>query len=178
MGSSDLDRWAPDPAITIRHQRRSRVGVEALWSAAEQVRLRDARLLGRLIAWRIEGVDRRQTFGGFFRSPPFVVLDEQATGVTSAVAGRIWVVRGGLGRLGTVEEFEAWDEPGTVKVIFRNWVEPDEQSTGSWIRSEVRVQPVDQRGRSQLRLVAPVVSGAQQLIGAEGLRAAVKRAER
>ena len=51
----DLDRWLSDPAVRTQHRRESSAGVDRLWQAAATVRLRDCRLLGRLVAVRLQG---------------------------------------------------------------------------------------------------------------------------
>ena len=40
------------------------------------------------------------------------------------------------------EDFAAWSEPGTVRVLFAHWVEPGEDGTAELV-SEARVAPTD-----------------------------------
>ena len=57
-------------------RRRSQADPQALWQAAETLRLSETRRLGRLVRWRIPGVPAEQTFQGLFAEYPFCVLDE------------------------------------------------------------------------------------------------------
>ena len=66
----DLDRWLADPALRVAHRRESTASADALWEAARSVRLSDTALLGRLIRWRIPGVERNDRFDDLFRQPP------------------------------------------------------------------------------------------------------------
>lgn len=72
--------------------------------------------------------------------------------------------------------FDAWDRPGTVRVVLAHWVEPDE--TGSAIVSEARIEPVDRAASIRTRLLWASVGQFQRLIGGEVLSAAARAAER
>src|SRR5436305_10717134 len=72
----DLDRWLADPTVRVAHRRESEAARDRLWQAAQQVRLRDTHMLGRLIRWRIPGVAAATSFDELFRNPPFTVLAE------------------------------------------------------------------------------------------------------
>jgi hypothetical protein len=98
QGRPDLDRWLSEPAVRTAHRRESSAAAEAVWRAAATVRLRDARLLGRLVALRISGTEPDMTFASMFRSPPFVLLEDGPAFALSGLCGRIWTVRGELGR--------------------------------------------------------------------------------
>ena len=171
----DLDRWLTAPAVRTSHRRVSRAGVHPLWIAAAGVRLRDCRLLGRLVGVRISGTDPQMTFDTLFRTPPFALLEEGPTWVLSGLCGRIWTVRGELGRLPDAQAFLDWREPATVRVLFASWAEPFED--GAMIRSEVRVAPVDRRAAFYLRALEPFIAAFQGLVGLEALSLAVRRAE-
>lgn len=174
--TADLDRWIADAAVRSSHRRESTAAPEALWRAAGAVRLRDSRLLGRLVALRIAGVEQSSTFASMFRAPPFVLLEEGELHAFSGLCGRIWAVRGELGRLRSPEDFTRWDEEGTVRVLFAHWVSAHEG--GSAIHSEVRVAAVDRRAAIYLRALEPFIAACQGLVGREALALAVRRAER
>ena len=174
--TADLDRWIADAAVRSSHRRESSVAPAALWRAAGAVRLRDSRLLGRLVALRIAGVQPDSTFASMFRAPPFVLLEEGERHAFSGLCGRIWAVRGELGALASPDDFARWREPGTVRVLFAHWV--SEREGGSAIHSEVRVAPVDRRAAIYMRALEPFIAACQGLVGREALTLAVRRAER
>jgi hypothetical protein len=173
----DLDDWIPDPLLRVAHRRSAAVDPGNLWSAAQEVRVRDARVLGRLVRWRIPGVPRETSFDELFRSPPFTVLSDAEGSLVSGLVGRIWTLRRDYPTLSGAAEFLAWSEPGTARVVLASWVEP-EPSGGAALRSEVRVCAVDREGRIGLRAVRPLVAASQHLIASEGIAAAVRLAER
>jgi hypothetical protein len=115
------------------------------------------------------------TFDALFRAPPFLPLDEGPTWVLSGLCGRIWTVRGELGRLDRPQSFLDWREPGTVRVLFAHWAQPLEH--GAELRSEVRIAPVDRRAAVYLRALEPFIAAFQGLVGLETLSLAVRRAE-
>jgi hypothetical protein len=77
-------------------------------------------------------------------------------------------------RLESPEAFRDWSEPGTVRVLFGHWVEPD--GDGSVLFSEARVSPVDRRASLRLRSLWTVIGPFERLIGAEPLALAAARA--
>jgi len=171
----DLDRWLRAPVRRTSHRRSSRADARALWSAATSVRLRDCRLLGRLVRARVGIGDGELTFDALFRTPPFVLLEHGPTWTLSGVCGRIWSPRAELGRLAGPQAFTAWDEPGTARVLFAHWVEP--LRGGAALCSEVRVGAVDRRAALLVRTLEPLIVAFQSLIGVEALALAVRRAE-
>jgi hypothetical protein len=171
----DLDRWLSAPAVRTAHRRESRAGLQALWLAAASVRLRDCRLLGRLVGVRVSGSDPEMTFDALFRAPPFLLLEEGPTWMLSGLCGRIWTIRGDLGRLADPQAFLDWAEPATVRVLFAVWAEPS--GDAAVLHSEVRVAPVDRRAAFYLRALEPFIAAFQGLIGLESLSLAVRRAE-
>ena len=117
-----LDDWLPDATVRTRHRREAAAGPGALWAAATQIRLADTRKLGRLVGWRIPGVQGAQTYHELFRAYPFTVLEESEHGLVSGLAGRIWTLARDYPALDGPEAFAAWEEPGTVRVAFAHWV--------------------------------------------------------
>jgi hypothetical protein len=173
----NLDDWLPDPSLCVAHRRSSAVAPEELWEAARTVRLSDARMLGRLVHWRIPGLPRDLSFDALFRAAPFAVLSDDDGALVSGLAGKIWTLRRDYPKLSGGEEFRSWSRPGTVRVVFANWVEPA-SSGGAVLGSEVRVAATDRRGRLGLAAVRPLVRASNNLIASEGIEAAVRRAER
>jgi hypothetical protein len=175
MSGPDLDAWLPDPALRTCHRRRAQASPTDLWAAAHQVRLRDTRSLGRLVRWRIPGVEAEQTFHGLLAQEPFVVLDAGETWSLSGLCGRIWTLQRDYPRLRGPRDFRDWDEGGTVRVLFGHWVEAD--GDGSAIVSEARVAPVDRAAAVRLRSLWLVIGMFERLIGAEPLALAAARAD-
>ncbi len=173
----ELDTWLSDPAVRIAHRRSSRVAPDALWKAAQRIEMRDTRMLGRLVRWRIPGVAPETTFEELFRRPPFTVLAEGEFGLVSGLVGRIWTLRRDYPKLKSHEEYREWSKSGTAKVLFAHWVEPD-NGGGSLLRSEARVAAFGTRGRIGLASVRPLISRFQQLVTNDALAAAVRAAER
>jgi hypothetical protein len=173
----DLDRWLPEPALRVAHRRESPADAERLWAAASAVRLADAARLGRLVRWRIPGLKPDLRFDELFRSPPFIVLDgEQPGALVSGLVGRIWTLRRDYPELSDAQQFRDWSVPGTARVLFSNWVEPAGEARSALV-SEVRVHAIGMQGRVGLALVRPVVAAFHDLIGSEGIGAAIRLAE-
>ena len=172
----DIDRWLPRPQVRIRHRRTARVAPDELWHAAESVRVADAPVFGRALRWRIPGTPATVAFSDVLRTYPFVVLAEGERWSMSGLCGSIWSLRRDYPRLEGPAPFDAWDEPGTVRVVLAHWVEPDE--AGSAIVSEARIEPVDRAARIRTRLLWASVGHFQRFVGSEVLSAAVRTAER
>jgi hypothetical protein len=172
----DLDRWLPDPAITVSHRRQSTAGAEELWRAAAELRLAETYLLGRLIRWRIPGVAANRTFEQLFRSQPFTVLAESERSLVSGLVGKIWTLRRDYPAV-DAEDFREWSSSGTAKVMFAHWVEPADEDRSA-LHSETRVQAFGAQGTLGLATVRPLIRGFEHLVGSEALAAAVRRAER
>jgi len=174
--SEELDQWLPDPVIRSRHRRAADATPEALWEAAKTVRLEETRRLGRLVGWRIPGVEGSQTYHELFRAYPFNVLDESKDRLVSGLCGRIWTLARDYPRLNGPEAFADWDEGGTVRVAFAHGVSQLADGRAE-LWSEARVQPVDTSARLRLKAVWAVVGPFERLVGAEPLALAVRRAE-
>jgi hypothetical protein len=157
--------------VRVRHSRVSTAPREQLWEAARAVRLRDTRMLGRLVRWRIPDTPAELSFDEMFRGPPFMVLEEAGQALVSGLVGRIWTLRRDYPTLRDAQEYRAWETPGTAKVLFANWVEDDA------LVSETRVDAFGVQGRLGVRAVRPLVRGFQHLIGSDGIEAAVRLAE-
>ena len=99
--------------------------------------------LGRLVRWRIPVCAPTRRSASCSPTYPFCVLDEGERWSISGLCGRIWTLQRDYPRLDGPEDFRAWAEPGTVRVLIANWVEPD--GDGSTLVSEARVAPVDRR---------------------------------
>jgi hypothetical protein len=173
----DLDRWLADPTLRVVHRRESSASPEQLWGAACAVRLSDTARLGRLVRWRIPGTTPDISFDELFRSPPFIVLDgDQAGALVSGLVGRIWTLRRDYPQLSEPEQFQDWSTSGTVKVLLSNWIEPAEGARTALV-SESRVLALGIQGRIGLGLVRPLIAAFGDLIGSDGIGAAVALAE-
>jgi hypothetical protein len=174
--SEALDQWLPDPVIRTRHRRSAVASAEVLWAAARGIRLADTRRLGRLVGWRIPGVDGSLTYHELFRSYPFCVLEETESSLVSGLCGRIWTLARDYPELSGPDEFSSWDEPGTVRVAFEHTVRSLRDGRAE-LRTEARVAPVDASARLRLKAIWAVVGPFERLVGAEPLALAACRAE-
>jgi hypothetical protein len=175
----DLDNWLPNPPVRVAHRRESSATPEALWDAARAVRIADTSLLGRLVRWRIPGISAESSFDELFRRPPFIVLEDQPSdhALVSGLVGRIWTLRRDYPELTDPDEFRRWSKGGTAKVVFAHWVQASGPHRAA-LATEVRVDSIGVQGRFGLAAVRPLVSAFQNLIGSDGIEAAVRLAER
>jgi hypothetical protein len=171
----DLDEWLPDPQVRTLHRRSADVPAEDLWHAAETVQVCESPTLGRIVRWRIPGTPRDIPFRDVFRRYPFTVLDEGEHWSVSGLCGKIWTLRRDYPRLGSADDFLAWDQPDTARVLFGHWVE--ENGKGATLVSETRIEPVGRRARVRTRALWTAVGQFERLIGNEALRLAARRAE-
>lgn len=174
----DLDHWLPKPSMRVAHRRESDASPERLWAASREVKLTDTRRLGRMVRWRIPGLASDITFDELFRTPPFIVLSEaEGRMLLSGLVGRIWTLRRDYPRLDDPEEYREWSTGGTARVLFANWVQ-ETPSGRAALQSEVRVEAFGAQGRIGLAAVRPLVGAFGNLIGSDGIEAAVRLAER
>ena len=173
----DLDAWLPDPEITTCHSRTAAVEPDALWAAAREVRLDETRTVGRLVRWRIPGVPPDQSFMGLLTEDPFTLLHEGPHHAISGLCGRIWTLSRDYGDLAGPDDFLAWSEPRTVRVLFAHWVTAHADGKGSTLFSEARVGPTDRIATLRLRALWLAVGPFERLIGAEALALAAAQAE-
>jgi len=169
-----LDAWLPDPTVRTHHRRSAEAGPDALWESAATLPLSDTRTLGRLVRWRIPGLERELTYGELFRAYPFTVLEEGEHHLLAGLCGRIWTLARDYPRLDGPEAFADWAEPGTVRVLFGHWVETNED--GADLVSEARVQPTDRTAAVRLRALWRLIGPFERLVGAEAISAAAARA--
>lgn len=174
-GAVDLDQWLAEPAVRTYHRRAAASDCGALWAAAGSVTIGESGLLGGLIRWRIPGTRRDQTYVQMFTHHPFVLLARGEHHLVAGLCGRIWTARPALAALDGPADFLAWRVPGTVRVVFAQWVAPVDP--GAELVSEVRVAPVDRSAQWRLRGLWPLIARFQGLIGSEPLGLAVRRAE-
>lgn len=159
------------------HRRGARVEAERLWHAAETVKVGEAPMLGRVVRWRIPGTERDMPFREVFRRYPFTVLAEGENWSVSGLCGKLWTIERDYPRLAGPDEFVAWREPGTVRVVFAHWIEADGDRRSELV-SEARVEPVDRKASLRLQALWAVLGHFERLIGGEALKVAASRAER
>lgn len=171
----DLDEWLPDPQVRTCHRVSAEADAGRLWHAAETVRLRDAPTLGRAVRWRIPGTSSDLLFRDLFRQYPFTVIDEGARWSVSGMCGRIWTLRRDYPRIEGADDFLAWDQRGTVRVLLAHWIEAEGPERNALV-SEARIKPVNGQAGLRLRALWAIVGHLERLIGGEVLRVAVRRA--
>jgi hypothetical protein len=174
--SNALDRWLPDPHVRTCHRRTADAGSEAVWAEATRIRLADTRRLGKLVGWRIPGVEASETYHQLFREYPFTVLEQTDTTLISGLCGRIWTIARDYPALDGPEHFAQWQEPGTVRVAFAHWVAANPDG-GAALYSEARVHAIDTQARLRLKAIWALLGPFERLVGAEPLELAVRRAE-
>jgi hypothetical protein len=172
-----LDAWMPAPAVRTHHRRVADATPVALWDAATSLRLSDTRTLGRLVRWRIPGLERGLTYGELFRAYPFTVLEEGERYLLAGLCGRIWTMARDYPRLAGPRDFADWEEPGTVRVLFGHWVK-DLGGGRAELVSEARVEPVDRSAAMRLSALWKLVGPFERLVGAEAIVAATARSAR
>jgi hypothetical protein len=172
-----LDAWIGAPTVRTHHRRVAAADPAELWRCAAQVRLSDTGALGRLVRLRIPGLPEGLTYGDLFRSYPFTPLEEGEHLLLTGLCGRIWTLARDYPRLGGPDDFRAWAEPGTVRVLFGHWVQPAGDGRAELV-SEARVEPVDRRAALPLRTLWAVIGGFERLVAAEPLTLATRAAER
>ena len=171
----DLDHWLDRPVVRVTHRRKAATDPATLWAAARTVRASETRRLGRLVRLRIPGLPPDFAYDEMFRAPPFTVLDEGVHALVSGIVGRIWTVRRDYPTLAEPDAFRSWSAPGTLRVLFANWVEPAGAGISALV-SETRVSGGDRFARLGLAAVRPLIVASHQLIGSEGLEQAVTKA--
>jgi hypothetical protein len=171
----DLDAFLHRPAVRTHHRRTAPTAPEALWRAAQGVRLSDTGALGRLVRWRIPDTPAEQTYDELFRAYPFTLLDEGPCHAVSGLCGRIWTLTRDYPALAGPDEFAAWSEPNTVRVLFAHWASPAADGT-SELCSEARVEPVGRAAALRLRALWAVIGRFEPLVGSEPLAVAARRA--
>lgn len=169
-----LRAWLPSAEVVTHHRRAAGAAPEALWRAARSIRLDETGALGRLVRWRIPGTPGDLPYAELFARAPFTVLEEGEHWSVSGLCGRIWTLARDYPELRDREEFLRWAAPGTVRVGFAHWVQPD--GGGAVLCSEARVQAVDRRAALRLRSLWLAVGPFERLIGAEPLALAARRA--
>jgi hypothetical protein len=172
-----LDAWIAAPVVRTHHRRRADADAATLWDAASRVRLADTGTLGRLVRWRIPGLDPALTYHDLFRGYPFTVLEEGDQLQVSGLCGRIWTLARDYPALDGPEGFREWSRRGTVRVLFAHWARPH-PGGGAEIVSEARVEPTDRLAALRLRALWSVVGRFDRLVAAEPLELAVRDAER
>jgi hypothetical protein len=113
---------------------------------------------------------------GLLADEPFTVLEESDCHSISGLCGRIWTFARDYADISDPDEFRAWEQPRTVRVLFAHWVAPgpDGRST---LFSEARIGPTDTIATIRLRALWLAVGPFERLIGAEALSLATSRAE-
>jgi len=152
------------------------VDPDDLWAAAQGVRLRDTGALGRLVRWRIPGTPADLTLAELFRRYPFTVLEEGERHLVAGLAGRIWTLTRDYPRLDGPDDFRDWDQRGTVRVAFAHWVETDEEGRAV-LQTQAHITPADAIAATRLRALWAVMGRFERLVGAQGVRVALRRAQ-
>ena len=178
--SPDLDRLAARARAAGRAPpRRARASADELWDAATRGPARPTPgCSGASCAGGSRARRGDERFDELFREPPFMVLEDGERALVSGLVGRIWTLRRDYPQLagarGVPRLVAAGAPPG--------WCSPTGSRPtgdgGAELCSEVRVQAFGAQGRIGLAAVRPLVGRFQDLVGTEGIGAAVRLAER
>jgi len=173
-----LDHWLPKHTVRTRHRRAARVEPDALWEEATRLRVRDARILGPVIARRLGRhlPSADVTFRELFRTGIFTLLEEGERYAISGAAGRIWSPAGPFERFESAADYRKYDSRGTAKVAVLTAVR--EHPRGAQIANEARVWCSDRRAWLHFMPLWSMVAPLDLLIGREVLRSVARRAER
>jgi hypothetical protein len=176
--ATSLDDLLPKHTVRTRHRRAARAEPGALWEEAARLRVRDARVLGPMIARRLGRhlPSADVTFRELFRTGIFTLLEEGERYSISGAAGRIWSPAGPFERFESAADYRKYDSRGTAKVAVLTAVR--EHRRGAQIVSEARVWCTDRRAWLHFMPLWGVVAPFDLLIGREVLRTVVRRAER
>jgi hypothetical protein len=177
VSTTQVQDWLPGCHARLQYARASDATPDELWAAAQDVRVRDAPRLARLMRWRLgrHAPPPETTFEEFFRTGIFMLLEEGDRLYISGVAGKIWAPSGEYAQFETAGDYKEYRRRGTAKVVLKIEVRPHER--GSQILSEARVWCADRRTHLLFRPFWAVVHPFARLVHSEGLAAAVRRAE-
>jgi hypothetical protein len=142
------------------------------------VQVRETRTLRPIIGWRMGRYAPAADAALYdvLARHPFVQLAEDGMVSVSGLAGKLWTVGDTFVRFDGAAGFRGWREPGYCKVAVRHEVVGD--SSGSEIRSEVRIWCTDRRAQLRFRPYWALIGPFSRFIGSELLSAATRRAER
>jgi hypothetical protein len=159
------------------YRRASRATPDALWTAAEQTRIRDTRVLRPLIGARLgpHAPPLDMTFRELFRTDIFTLLEEGDHYSISGVAGCLWAPRGEFTHFESAADYKQYEDPGRAKGAVITQVREHER--GSEIVTEIRVWCTDRRAEVRFRSVWLIVAPFLVFVRRELLRSVVRRAE-
>jgi hypothetical protein len=177
VSTTETHDWLPGCHARLHFTRASSATPAELWDAAENVRLRDAPRLNRLIRWRLgkHAPSPDTTFEEFFRTGIFMLLEEGERLSISGVAGKIWAPSGDYAQFETAGDYREYHRRGTAKVVLKT--EVHEHKRGSQIVNEALIWCADRRTHLIFRPFWAIVRPFARFIYSEGFAVAVKRAE-
>jgi hypothetical protein len=177
LASSSLDNWLPDYQVRTVQRRVSRAAPDALWDAAERIRIRDTRVLRPVIGARLgpHAPPADTTFRELFRTDIFTLLEEGDRHSISGVAGCLWAPRGDYARFESAADYKEYEQPGRAKAAVLTQVREHER--GSEIEAEIRVWCTDRRAEVRFRSVWLLVAPFMRFVRLDLLRTIARRAE-
>jgi hypothetical protein len=177
VSTTQVQDWLPGCHARLQYARASTASADDLWEAAQNVRLRDAPRLRRVIRWRLgrHAPPPETTFEEFFRTGIFMLLEEGERLYIAGVAGKIWAPSGEYAQFETAGEYREYRARGTAKVVVK--ISVREHERGSQIVTEARIWCADRRTQLIFRPFWAVVAPLARFIYSDAFAAAVKRAE-
>lgn len=140
-----IERWLPTPDVRTRHRRRIEAPIDAVWAALATANLLDSRLARLLFALR--GLPSRGLTLDRLSELGFAVLERRPpTLIVLGLVARPWRLDGGL-RPTDAAHFDAFDEPGYVRIAWSFLLAPVRDGSATLLVTETRVAATDAHAR-------------------------------
>jgi hypothetical protein len=156
------------------HRRQTAAPPPALWDAIHELGAKELTLMRVLMGIRTLGrrADRgdRTVLEGFERMGFRPVAEEPPQELVIAGIGQFWKPSGGLRKVTSKEQFQAFEEPGYAKVAFNFRIQAGKLST------ETRIAGTDPQAQRRFGAYWLLIRPASGLIRREWLRALERRA--
>ena len=136
---------------------------------------RDTRTLGRLVRWRIPGLERELTYHDLFRAYPFTRPRGGRAALLAGLCGRIWTLARDYPRARRRRR-RSPSGPSRARCACCSATGSRRPADGAELVSEARVQPTDRTAALRLRALWKVIGPFERLVGAEAISAAAARA--
>ena len=175
-----IDDFLPTYDVRERHQTRVRAPLDKVYSAVQELDLREAKLS--MLLFRLRGMPAGKTAPACFKLDDFlkmrfILLGERANEeLLLGLVGRFWTPSGELLRL-SATAFRDFNQPGYAKAAW-NFSLAEQPDKTVLLETETRVLCLDEASRRRFRLYWLFVGTFSGLIRREILQAVKQSAER